>query len=344
LARAAALAYALFGLVALAPDIFNDPRTAHLRPLGAIGFVGLIVALVSTFLRRRLFIGEPVVVPVLMVLAGAPLADPYTAIVVAERIVPPQSLYGSVASTVVRTTLLVVGLPVVVAEYPGLAGYHWDYATLLAVVPGVILLAALMWVLRVAVLRETKASAELAYRAGHDTVTDLFNRREFLNRMEQDQHAGRARQGAVIGMDLDNFKQVNDEFGHQAGDDVLRAVAHRLSDVLGAAPYIYGYAARLGGDEFAVLVSAGDRCHVDDVARRIHARLQEPIMVGGKAAPIGVSLGVAYETDETTATQLLDHADVAMYRAKQTGKNRIETYSPHDEDQSSGGLPEPGRR
>src|SRR5439155_3363499 len=131
---------------------------------------------------------------------------------------------------------------------------------------------------------------------------------------------------AVLFLDLDDFKTVNDRFGHPAGDQLLREVASRLAGILRPGDT----AARLGGDEFAVLLE--DLATPDDartVADRLIESIRSPVRLGGIDAIVGASVGVALSTAASeTADDLLRNADFAMYRAKGAGKGRSEVFKP----------------
>jgi diguanylate cyclase (GGDEF)-like protein len=151
----------------------------------------------------------------------------------------------------------------------------------------------------------------------HDSMTGLLNRRGFDERYAAT--VRRVRHGhtlaAVLMIDLDKFKAVNDTLGHAAGDEVLKQVAHRLRD---AVRYT-DVAARLGGDEFAVLLArVADQAGAERVALRIHERLCEPLVIGGHEVAIGASLGLIL-LDRDTAPDALATADRAMYDAKEGG-------------------------
>ena len=154
-----------------------------------------------------------------------------------------------------------------------------------------------------------------------DAMTGLLNRPGFDARFAAT--ARRVRRGgtlaAVVMIDLDRFKAVNDTLGHAAGDEVLKQVAHRLR---GAIRYT-DVAARRGGDEFAVLLSSvADRAAAERVAERMHERICLPMVIGGKEVTIGASLGVTI-LDEFTATDALETADRAMYGVKRTGRGGV---------------------
>ena len=162
-------------------------------------------------------------------------------------------------------------------------------------------------------------------RARLDTLTGLANRLLF------DEHVARsvARGGegviSVLFVDLDDFKVVNDSIGHQAGDDLLIAVAERLRSCVRAEDLV----ARLSGDEFAVLLeSAVDKAHAIDVVRRLQDQMRMPVVVGGREVLISASVGLVVEPRASIdrPQALLQAADVAMYRAKSKGKGRFEIF------------------
>ncbi|HEY6758947.1 MAG TPA: bifunctional diguanylate cyclase/phosphodiesterase [Baekduia sp.] len=173
------------------------------------------------------------------------------------------------------------------------------------------------------------ARAALAHRAAHDPLTGLPNRRAFVERVEQALDRRRRRDGAdgrvaVLFVDVDDFKVVNDSLGHGAGDRLLEAVAQRL----GAALRPQDVVARFGGDEFTVLVSdVVDQADALRVAQRLEAALRPPMDLDGGSRFVTVSVGLAVAGgDDDDADQLLQNADAAMYRAKQAGKARCEAF------------------
>ena len=165
-----------------------------------------------------------------------------------------------------------------------------------------------------------RAEARIAHLALHDPLTELPNRRLFTELfLKTMSYAERAGDGfAVLSVDLDGFKQVNDVLGHGAGDELLRVVASRLSALLRKADLL----ARFGGDEFVILQNRGALPReVVGLADRLLATLSEPITVGGTAMQISASIGVAiFPKDGATVEDLLRNADTAMYRAKADGK------------------------
>jgi diguanylate cyclase (GGDEF)-like protein/PAS domain S-box-containing protein len=175
-----------------------------------------------------------------------------------------------------------------------------------------------------------EAEEQLRHQAFHDPLTGLANRALFTDRVE---HALVLRGGvAVVFLDLDDFKAVNDSLGHLAGDALLQAVALRLTSALRPGDTI----ARLGGDEFAVLFEeAGAAVSAADVAERVIAALQEPFDLDGREVFVTASIGIGVGED---AEELLRSADVAMYRAKASGKAQYVVYAPKMDDDLVGRL------
>jgi diguanylate cyclase (GGDEF)-like protein len=169
-------------------------------------------------------------------------------------------------------------------------------------------------------------TVEAMDEAFHDSLTGLPNRALFLDRLQHalDVAARRETELCVLFVDLDRFKSVNDSSGHAAGDELLRAVAARLSECTRAADT----AARFGGDEFAVLLEDdGHGLQPDMVASRIIAAMRRAFHVEGKEVFIGATVGIAHAHDATLGPdELLRNADLAMYRAKKAGGNRAATY------------------
>jgi diguanylate cyclase (GGDEF)-like protein len=175
------------------------------------------------------------------------------------------------------------------------------------------------------ITEQKRLESDLAHLAFHDALTGLANRALFHDRVNQ-ALARAERSGnyvAVLFMDLDNFKMINDSLGHSAGDELLRVVAATLVGSLRKSDT----AARLGGDEFAVLVEdATNREEVMQMAARIMKSLREPVVVAGQELPSTVSMGVTFGIQGYTGDQLLRNADLAMYLAKAQGKDRIEEF------------------
>jgi diguanylate cyclase (GGDEF)-like protein/PAS domain S-box-containing protein len=171
--------------------------------------------------------------------------------------------------------------------------------------------------------RVRESEERLAYRAFHDPLTKLANRALFLNRLEHAQARAKRQKGklAVLFMDLDNFKVINDSLGHSIGDRLLIAVAERLRTCI--RPQDTG--ARLGGDEFvALLEDLADAGAAIRVAERIMEELREPFDIDGYRMHTSASIGIAL--DAASGGDLLRAADTAMYRAKDNGKGRYEMF------------------
>jgi diguanylate cyclase (GGDEF)-like protein len=177
------------------------------------------------------------------------------------------------------------------------------------------------------VTERRRAENRIAHMAGHDTLTDLPNRMLFREEMERALAQTRRGEGlAVLCVDLDYFKEVNDTLGHPAGDDLLRAVAARLKNCVRDVDMI----ARLGGDEFAVIRPGVARPEeVIAVAERIVKVLGEPYSLDGHEVIVGASVGIARAPgDGTSADQLLKNADMALYRAKADGRRTYRFFEP----------------
>ena len=201
----------------------------------------------------------------------------------------------------------------------------------LPVIAGAFLLAAIVaFVLVHQLWRKSRAletgRADAEHRAAHDHLTGLPNRLSFEAALGQTlaQRPARDRRVSVLMLDLDRFKQVNDTLGHRAGDDLIRAVGHRLSQLIGANDTL----ARLGGDEFGIV-------HIHppgldgplELARRIAEAIDKPFDVFGSEAFVGVSVGIATaEGGEADAHELTRMADIALYEAKATGRGRAVVF------------------
>ncbi|MEC4016234.1 putative bifunctional diguanylate cyclase/phosphodiesterase [Streptomyces sp. H27-D2] len=183
------------------------------------------------------------------------------------------------------------------------------------------------------VTERVRLQAQLQHNASHDPLTDLPNRALFTERVRQALGGRRASDldAAVLFIDLDGFKAVNDSVGHQAGDELLIQAARRLQESVRAVDT----AARLGGDEFATLIRGdGTRDHtvrefrVHDIADRLRLNLSRPYRVNGTEVRVAASIGVAFAEPGITPADLMRNADLAMYRAKSAGKGRVEMYAP----------------
>ncbi len=168
---------------------------------------------------------------------------------------------------------------------------------------------------------------QLHHQAYHDPLTSLANRSLFTDKVRE-AIADRRGELAVLFVDLDDFKTINDSLGHAAGDELLIAVASRLRSCLRPEDLV----ARLGGDEFAVMVrdSHDAEAAAVNVARRIMEAFVPPVGVGSESVAVYVSVGIAtsHGDDEFTAEALIRDADVAMYRAKTNGKGHFQVFHP----------------
>jgi diguanylate cyclase (GGDEF)-like protein/PAS domain S-box-containing protein len=183
------------------------------------------------------------------------------------------------------------------------------------------------------ITERVRLQAQLQHNAEHDPLTDLPNRALFTERVRQALTGRRAGDSgtAVLFIDLDGFKGVNDRLGHLAGDELLIQAARRLQDSVRSGDT----AARLGGDEFAALV-VGDgsrnqsarEYQVQEIADRLRLTLSQPYRVDGREVRVAASIGVAFAEPAITPTDLMRNADLAMYRAKAAGKDRVELYAP----------------
>jgi diguanylate cyclase (GGDEF)-like protein/PAS domain S-box-containing protein len=168
--------------------------------------------------------------------------------------------------------------------------------------------------------------AQLTHQAFHDNLTGLANRALFRDRL--DQALARAERSdrslAVLLVDLDGFKQVNDTLGHNAGDQLLQEVAQRFGSVVRASDTV----ARFGGDEFALLLEELADHEAVALAQRLLERLAEPVAVAGREVVLGGSVGIVLHTGSGQSEDLVRHADVAMYAAKDAGRGRYEIFCP----------------
>lgn len=169
---------------------------------------------------------------------------------------------------------------------------------------------------------------QLVHLASHDPLTGLFNRRRFEDELQLQMSRARrtATTGALLFIDLDRFKDVNDSLGHTAGDELLAEVSRLLSDQLQPT----GIIARLGGDEFTAILPQAEHEEARRAAEAILTRLRNaPFKVAGQIFSVTASIGIASISAHGafTADELLSQADAAMYQAKENGRNRVCIYS-----------------
>ena len=170
-----------------------------------------------------------------------------------------------------------------------------------------------------------QAEARIQHMAHYDALTDLPNRAAFVEHLARTIDAARANHEsfAVLSIDLDRFKEVNDVFGHAVGDDVLRELSQQLRALAGDA-----YLARLGGDEFTLITPNGDHPALAEIlAGRLHAAVATDLERNGQHLRVGISIGIAiFPADGTDATALLNNADAALTRAKAAGRGKTRFF------------------
>ena len=177
------------------------------------------------------------------------------------------------------------------------------------------------------ITEQRQSEVKIEYMAHHDALTDLANRVLLNDRLE---HAlGRVQHGEMVAvhhLDLDQFKAVNDTFGHPCGDKLLRIVAERLRGLVGEADTI----ARMGGDEFVIVqATIADPADATSLAQGVIDALSEPYDIDGQQAVIGVSIGISVGPgDGSSPDKLLRNADLALYRAKSDGRGTFRFFEP----------------
>lgn len=171
------------------------------------------------------------------------------------------------------------------------------------------------------------AEEQLEYIAFHDQLTGLYNRKMFMRQFEESLHQARRyeRKRAVLFVDLDNFKKVNDTLGHECGDVLLAQAADRMKEAVRESDIL----CRFGGDEFVILLINPGDVRPDVVAARVQEALTRPFELPHKTVDyVSPSIGIScFPQDGDTVQELIRCADEAMYRAKKAGKNRLVYYS-----------------
>ncbi|WP_131773831.1 diguanylate cyclase domain-containing protein, partial [Protofrankia symbiont of Coriaria myrtifolia] len=164
---------------------------------------------------------------------------------------------------------------------------------------------------------------ELSYQASHDALTGLPNRSVFARRLDEIAAQRPTPAFAVLFIDLDRFKSVNDTYGHNAGDEVLRIIGARLREAGTERDAV----CRLGGDEFAVILGDADSGRARDLADQLLGAIRRPIVVGGRSLTVDATIGVALsESQDAPPGAVVRNADLAMYRAKEAGRARPEEH------------------
>ncbi|MGI9641913.1 MAG: putative bifunctional diguanylate cyclase/phosphodiesterase [Acidimicrobiia bacterium] len=207
---------------------------------------------------------------------------------------------------------------------------------IVAIIAGLVLFA--LAVLAVVVLRRKRQDARLGYLAQYDQLTGLINRTLFHDRLANSLVRARRDGGLVTVMflDIDGFKGINDTFGHDVGDELLRQIAARLVACLRESDSV----ARLGGDEFTVILEGGKRVEdAGQVASKILRSIATPFVVADRELSVTTSIGIAvYPVDGDTSEDLVKGADTAMYQAKAAGRNTYQYFTRALRDRTTGRL------
>ncbi|MHC8390667.1 putative bifunctional diguanylate cyclase/phosphodiesterase [Pseudomonas sp. MDT2-39-1] len=174
-----------------------------------------------------------------------------------------------------------------------------------------------------------QARLSLQKVAHYDALTNLINRRGF-NQIFSEKLLEKTNEGgmlAVIFLDIDHFKRINDSLGHDAGDELLKVLASHIKASVRSNDEVV---ARFGGDEFCILIGLHDREEARHMAQRIMLKMKEPIELAGRSMVMTTSIGISvFPQDGTTCEELLKNADLALYQSKGSGRNGLHFFSPH---------------
>lgn len=171
-----------------------------------------------------------------------------------------------------------------------------------------------------------QARMSLQQVAHYDPLTNLINRRGFNQTFAEKliEHSANNQMLAVMFLDVDHFKRINDSLGHDAGDELLKAIAERISSATRTEDVV----SRFGGDEFCILISLHNYEEVEHLANRVMQKMKEPIALAGRHMVMTTSIGISvFPQDGLTCDELLKHADLALYQSKGNGRNRLHFFS-----------------
>lgn len=228
------------------------------------------------------------------------------------------------------------------AKHFGIENNHWQLALMVALIALLLIGSSISAALvdkklqikeqdlrRVnALLRQLdQARMSLQQVAHYDPLTNLINRRGFNQIFAEKltDCAAKDRKLAVIFLDIDHFKRINDSLGHDAGDDLLKTIATHIKSAVRTPDDLV---ARFGGDEFCMLIDINHRDEAQSMAQRIMLKMKEPIALAGRRMVMTTSIGISvFPDDGTTSTELLKHADLALYQSKDHGRNTLNFFS-----------------
>jgi diguanylate cyclase (GGDEF)-like protein len=239
--------------------------------------------------------------------------------VIYSRKIGPPIVSATVATLVLTNFATVSVLKNANPSGPGLFGAIWPIALTSAV--AVILIMSFLYKSLVNLVEELEArEANAQHQALHDQLTGLANRALLEDRLSQalTRYRRSGEQVALLMLDLDRFKQVNDTLGHNAGDKLVQEVGDRLRALLRETDTV----ARIGGDEFAIVQVGPEEADVRRLCERIIQVIRKPFLIGDREARIGVSIGTVLASKERSeGGELMREADAAMYRAKAAGRD-----------------------